>query len=62
MSSSTAPPARARHTAKGPQHARELGRYKATNPLPRNTLEARMFAVPRPAQRPAVIDDAPSMS
>lgn len=36
--------ARARQTAKGPQHALGLERYQAINPLPPNTLEVRVFA------------------
>ncbi|MEU6559418.1 hypothetical protein [Nocardia nova] len=36
--------ARARDTAKGPQHALGLERYQAINPLPRHTLELRVFA------------------
>ena len=36
--------ARARHTAKGPQHALGLERYQAINLLPRHTVELRVFA------------------
>jgi hypothetical protein len=36
--------ARAKDTAKGPQHALGLERYQAINPYPRNTLELRVFA------------------
>ncbi|MEV0764136.1 hypothetical protein [Nocardia sp. NPDC050435] len=42
--------ARARHTAKGPQHALGLDRYQAINPYPRATLELRVFASSLSAQ------------
>ncbi len=43
--------ARAKDTAKGPQHALGLERYQAINPYPRKTLELRVFASSLDIQR-----------
>ncbi|BDU00974.1 hypothetical protein IFM12276_40020 [Nocardia sputorum] len=43
--------ARAKDTAKGPQHALGLERYQAINPYPRKTLELRVFASSLDVQR-----------